>query len=82
MVPIVYGVFQGHVWERDRKDITKEEEIHEPESSQSVKEREVKWWGETTANGVVRYWSSATAPESRCWYSDCWKTKASVPGMK
>jgi hypothetical protein len=59
------GVFQGHVWERQK--IYRRNEIHEPESPQSVKERGVKWLDETIVNRVVRYWSSATARGSRCW---------------
>lgn len=43
------GDFQGRAWEKDRGQIVKKrkEEIVEPESPQSVKERAVKWWNET-----------------------------------
>jgi broad specificity phosphatase PhoE len=42
------GDFQGRRW-KDRGQIVKKkkEEIVEPESPQSVKERAVKWWNET-----------------------------------
>src|SRR6266849_7002225 len=43
------GDLQGLVWEKDRGQLMKKrkEEIVEPESPQSVKERAVKWWNET-----------------------------------
>jgi len=43
------GYLQGRVWQKDRGQIVKEreEEIDEPESPQSVKNRAVKWWNET-----------------------------------
>lgn len=42
------GDFQGRRWE-DRGEIVnkRKEDIMEPESPQSVKERAVKWWNET-----------------------------------
>ena len=43
------GDLQGRNWEKDRGQILKKkkEDIVEPESPQSVKERAVKWWNET-----------------------------------
>jgi broad specificity phosphatase PhoE len=43
------GDLQGRAWEKDRGQIVKKrkEDIVEPESPQSVKERAVKWWNET-----------------------------------
>ena len=45
------GTLQGLVWEKDRGQLLKKrkEDIVEPESPQSVKERAVKWWNETIA---------------------------------
>jgi broad specificity phosphatase PhoE len=51
------GDLQGRVWEKDRGQIMKKrkEEIAEPESPQSVKERAVKWWNETIIGTTASY---------------------------
>src|ERR1700720_406180 len=47
------GDLQGRVWEEDMKK--RKEEVVEPESPQSVKERAVKWWNETIVGTTASY---------------------------
>jgi broad specificity phosphatase PhoE len=51
------GDLQGRVWEKDRGQIVKKkrEDVVEPESPQSVKERAVKWWNETIIETAASY---------------------------
>ena len=51
------GDFQGHVWGKHIRQILKmrKEEMLEPESPQSVKERAVKWWNETIIGSDASY---------------------------
>jgi broad specificity phosphatase PhoE len=51
------GDLQGHVWQKDKGQIVKKriEDIVEPESPQSVKERAVKWWNETIVGTTASY---------------------------
>lgn len=51
------GDLQGRFWEKDRGEILKKskEEILEPESPRSVKERAVKWWNETIVGTTTSY---------------------------
>ena len=51
------GDLQGRFWEKDKGQIVKKrkEEIEEPESPQSVKERAVKWWNETIVGTTASY---------------------------
>jgi len=51
------GDLQGRSWKKDRGQIVKKgkEEIVEPESPQSVKERAVKWWNETILGTTASY---------------------------
>ena len=57
------GDFQGRNWEKDRGQILKKrkEDIVEPESPQSVKERAVKWWNETIVGTGTETETTATA---------------------
>ena len=57
------GDFQGRNWEKDRGQILKKrkEDIVEPESPQSVKERAVKWWNETIVGTGTETETAATA---------------------
>jgi probable phosphoglycerate mutase len=51
------GDLQGRVWEKDRGQIVKKrkQEIVEPESPRSVKERAVKWWNEAIIGTTASY---------------------------
>ena len=51
------GDLQGRSWEKDRRELLKKrkEDIVEPESPQSVKERAKKWWNETIIGTTASY---------------------------